>query len=543
MADDVEEALRLSRSYEPALKDYPKREPELKEYRPSLKERIAAALMGEERPSPERRNFAEGLSELAYYVPGIGEAIAGDRLGRSIATEDYLTALKTALGVIPGTGKMVADKLPKAFGGQAYANDMAMVGAKKGGRINTKIDRDPDWDMGLAAGGEVENALRLARHRLRRDMGGVSEPLFEQSESAPAQGTMPAAQPEGAPEQYLSDKDRMLLNEDTSSVPMPTRQELDIGRAQTQGATPSVPPVDVTPHSVPTMPSREQAREVYNTIPTSARLYGEFAAGVQTPVTHKDFTPAERNYLGNMIQQQKGIDEANYKYLKDAQSSDPALAATLQPKVSSYERTQGQTSLGYPSSTMSSSADGRTLKFYDTKEGVTPSQLASNLRNSPATNIAATLGRSQAYDTPQGRVILDKYDFSPTGITDAYSMKTLTSAPMRTLRQATVDYIPEHVRPVAINLDAKPNTEYTYTGPKVTTPSSHRDSGVSPPDDTILSSMSGVPSHTPFSNVAASDRDVPLPPRRPTGLAGGGEVENALRLALKRLRKRSLRKR
>ena len=173
MADDVEEALRLSRSYEPSIKDFPRQEPELKEYRPSLKERIAAALMGEERPTPERRNFAEGLSELAYYVPGIGEAIAGDRLGRSIATEDYLTALKTALGVIPGTGKLVTDRLPKAFGGQAYANDMAMVGAKKGGRINTKIDRDPDWDMGLAAGGEVENALRLARKRLGE--GGVPD--------------------------------------------------------------------------------------------------------------------------------------------------------------------------------------------------------------------------------------------------------------------------------------------------------------------------------------------------------------------------------
>jgi hypothetical protein len=170
---EVEDALRVARSYEPALRDLPKQEPELKEYRPSLKERIAAALMGEERPSPERRNFAEGLSELAYYVPGIGEAIAGDRLGRSIATEDYLTALKTALGVIPGTGKLVTDRLPKTFGGQAYANDMAMVGAKKGGRINTKIDRDPDWDMGLAAGGEVENALRLARKRFGE--GGVPD--------------------------------------------------------------------------------------------------------------------------------------------------------------------------------------------------------------------------------------------------------------------------------------------------------------------------------------------------------------------------------
>jgi hypothetical protein len=139
-----------------------KREPQLTEYRPTLKERIANTFMGDSRPSPERRQFAQGLADLAYYTPGVGEAMAGDALGRGIASGDYAAAAKAAAGVIPGTGKAVTSRLPKAFGGQSYASEMMAVGAKGGGRINTTIDRDPDWDMGLAEGGEVENALRIA---------------------------------------------------------------------------------------------------------------------------------------------------------------------------------------------------------------------------------------------------------------------------------------------------------------------------------------------------------------------------------------------
>jgi hypothetical protein len=121
----------------------------------------------------------------------------------------------------------------------------------------------------------------------------------------------------------------------------------------------------------------------------------------------------------------------------------------------------------------------------------------------------------------------------------------MVGASARTLRQFASDYFPDRARPVAINLDAKPNTEYTYTGPKVKTPSAPA-MDTTPQTDNILSDMGGMPRTTPSSiapapsssiasdiraRIAASDRDVPLPPRRPTGLADGGEVDAALRLA------------
>jgi hypothetical protein len=152
MADEIKNALRV------ANQRIAPREAELREYRPSLKEQISNALMGDTRPSPERRRASEGLADIAYYVPGVGEAIAGDKLGRGMAEGDYLSALKAALGVIPGSGKFAANRLPKAFGGDTYGAQMQAMGMKRGGKINTVIDTDPDWDMRINRydGGETK---------------------------------------------------------------------------------------------------------------------------------------------------------------------------------------------------------------------------------------------------------------------------------------------------------------------------------------------------------------------------------------------------
>ncbi len=169
MSDEIKNALRV------ANQRIAPREAELREYRPSLKEQIANTLMGDTRPSPERRRASEGLADIAYYVPGVGEAIAGDKLGRGMAEGDYLSALKAALGVIPGSGKFAANRLPKAFGGDTYGAQMQAMGmadggpvpmewqntaqAQKGGRVNTIIDQDPYFRLKREDGGDVEPAI------------------------------------------------------------------------------------------------------------------------------------------------------------------------------------------------------------------------------------------------------------------------------------------------------------------------------------------------------------------------------------------------
>jgi hypothetical protein len=83
-------------------------------------------------------------------------------------------------------------RIARQFGGQAYASQMAALGAKGGGRINTTIDRDPDWDMGLADGGEVDNAMRVARLRLHREDGGdIPAPVLEDRDFGPGMREAP----------------------------------------------------------------------------------------------------------------------------------------------------------------------------------------------------------------------------------------------------------------------------------------------------------------------------------------------------------------
>ena len=150
-------------------------EPVMQEYRPSLKDRIAASMMPDERPSPERRRLAEGLSDLAYFAPGVGEAIAGDKIGRSTAEGDYMKALRAALGVIPGSGKIMGAAAQKALPKSEFDDVLELADRLHGHAVGGTV-------MGQAGdmkyGNEIDDALRLARQaggRLRRAVGGPDE--------------------------------------------------------------------------------------------------------------------------------------------------------------------------------------------------------------------------------------------------------------------------------------------------------------------------------------------------------------------------------
>ncbi len=85
---------------------------ELRSYSPTIRERIAQALFGEERPSVAKRNFVEGLLGrggansavgLADFTP-FGAVFGGQEGGRSADRGDWVGAVAGAAGAIPAVG-------------------------------------------------------------------------------------------------------------------------------------------------------------------------------------------------------------------------------------------------------------------------------------------------------------------------------------------------------------------------------------------------------------------------------------------------------
>jgi hypothetical protein len=86
-------------------------EPTLRPYEPSWRDRLATFLMGDARPSPERRRFVEGLTGssglgsigmgLADFVPGLGNVLAGNEAKRAYDEGDWIGAGLGAAGAMP----------------------------------------------------------------------------------------------------------------------------------------------------------------------------------------------------------------------------------------------------------------------------------------------------------------------------------------------------------------------------------------------------------------------------------------------------------
>jgi hypothetical protein len=86
----------------------------LRPYEPSWKEQIAAYLMGNTRPSPERRQFAQGIADILGYLPGTGNVLQGQEAARAGDTKGAIMAM------LPLPGANVAARAE-----QAIAQDVA----------------------------------------------------------------------------------------------------------------------------------------------------------------------------------------------------------------------------------------------------------------------------------------------------------------------------------------------------------------------------------------------------------------------------------
>jgi len=89
------------------------REATMRSYEPTWRENLVSSLMGEQKPSPERRRFAEGVGEIAGLTPIVGQAMQAQEAARRGDTKGVL------LATVPVPGANVAGKI--AEGAEAAA--------------------------------------------------------------------------------------------------------------------------------------------------------------------------------------------------------------------------------------------------------------------------------------------------------------------------------------------------------------------------------------------------------------------------------------
>lgn len=111
----------------------------LRPYEPTWKEQITAYLMGDTRPSPERRQFATGISNILGYLPGVGNVIQAQEAAKAGDTKGAMLAM------LPLPGANVAARAE-----QAIAQDVA-----KGIRAYHGSPHDfPSFDISKIGTGE-----------------------------------------------------------------------------------------------------------------------------------------------------------------------------------------------------------------------------------------------------------------------------------------------------------------------------------------------------------------------------------------------------
>ena len=140
--DDQQEAVNSALTAAKSLYQ-PAREATMSAYEPTIGERIygAVAGLGSERPSPERRHFAEGVKELAGLTPGLGNVMAAQEAKRAGERGDYGDMALASLGALPAIGPAerkaaeVAENAIRAYHGSPHAFDkfqMSKIGTGEG---------------------------------------------------------------------------------------------------------------------------------------------------------------------------------------------------------------------------------------------------------------------------------------------------------------------------------------------------------------------------------------------------------------------------
>jgi hypothetical protein len=167
-------------------------------------------------------------------------------------------------------------------------------------------------------------------------------------------------------------------------------------------------------------------------IPTNMRLFGEYVAGNQSPITEKDFTPEELSEMLRLIEDQdsknvkeeEGLQKSLAAYRRNLETFTPdknlvqdkqgnlvpkyteteyntkiqGQIEKVESKLKTYEDTKGKTSVGYS----------------DEKkpEGLAWADSVIKSFKSPAYNVETSLGHFTARKNKNGTVtIKDDYDF------------------------------------------------------------------------------------------------------------------------------------
>jgi len=129
----------------------PRPEATLSAYEPTIGEKIygAVAGLGSERPSPERRRFAEGVSELAGFTPGLGNVMSAEEAKRAGEGGDYGGMALAALGAVPAFGPVEeAVKVAKGLKGSKLAKE-AKVATEIGSHPHEIDSRLPTGAKGI----------------------------------------------------------------------------------------------------------------------------------------------------------------------------------------------------------------------------------------------------------------------------------------------------------------------------------------------------------------------------------------------------------
>lgn len=162
----------------------------LRPYEPTWKEQIAAYLMGNTRPSPERRQFATGIADILGYLPGTGNVLQGQEAARAGDTKGAIMAMLPLPGanVAARAEQAIAQDVAKgirAYHGSPHSFerfDISKIGSGEGAqsfghglyfaesegvakRYRDALSENPDFVKELLrqTGGDKEAAVKLFR--------------------------------------------------------------------------------------------------------------------------------------------------------------------------------------------------------------------------------------------------------------------------------------------------------------------------------------------------------------------------------------------
>lgn len=113
----------------------------LRPYQPTWKEQIAALLMGDTRPSPERRQFSQGIADILGYLPGTGNVLQGQEAAAKGDTKGALMAmlpLAPAARIPAQVEQQAVKQSIRAFHGSPHdfpAFDISKIGTGEGNQI------------------------------------------------------------------------------------------------------------------------------------------------------------------------------------------------------------------------------------------------------------------------------------------------------------------------------------------------------------------------------------------------------------------------